>query len=108
MLTFQTVCPYGLNDRVGDNFLPLDPLYKRPDYNYFKIELENSFLKQTFVKILTTNFDHNLKDASYFIRVCIKSFKMSFLKHACIDVYHFLSSKIQFLSSRFISKTEMV
>ena len=43
MLTLQTVYPYGLNDRVGDEkkgsrvvgnkFLPLHRLYKRPDYN---------------------------------------------------------------------------
>ena len=78
---------------VGNNFLPLDCLYKRPDYNYFKIKLENSFLKQNFVKILTANFDHNLKNACYFIRVSMKSFKMSFLKHAFIDVYYFLSGK---------------
>ena len=47
MLTLQTVYPYGLNDRVGDEymaekdnrvvgnkFLPLHRLYKRPEYNY--------------------------------------------------------------------------
>ena len=50
-------------------------------------------LKQNFVKILTTHLDHNLKDAGYFIRVSIKSFKTSFLKHICNDVYDFLSSK---------------
>ena len=46
MLTLQTVYPYGLNDRVGDEymkekdsrlvgnkFLPLHCLYKRPVYN---------------------------------------------------------------------------
>ena len=44
-------------------------------------------------KILTTHLDHNLKDAGYFIRVSIKSFKKSFLKHICNDVYDFLSSK---------------
>ena len=94
MLTPQTVYPYGLNDRVGDEymaekegrvvsnkFLPLNHLYKCPDYNYFKIKLDNSFLKQNFVKTLNTLFAHNLKDAGYFIRVSIKSFKKSFLKH---------------------------
>ena len=50
-------------------------------------------MKQNFVKILTTHLDHNLKDAGYFIRVSIKSFKKSFLKHVCNDVYDFLSSK---------------
>ena len=47
MLTLQTVCPYCLNNRVGDEyrvekehrvagnkFLPLHCLYKCPDYNY--------------------------------------------------------------------------
>ena len=68
-------------------------LYKRPEYNYSKNKLDNSFLKQNFVKILTTHLDHNLKDAGYFIRVSIKSFKKSFLKHICNDVYDFLSSK---------------
>ena len=50
-------------------------------------------MKQNFVKILTTHLDHNLKDAGYFIRVSIKSFKKSFLKHVCNDVYDFISSK---------------
>ena len=60
-LTLQTVTPYGLNDRVGyehmaekdvrvvDNkFLTLHCLYKRPDYNYSKIKLDNPFLKHFF------------------------------------------------------------
>ena len=106
MLTLQTVYPYGLNDRLGDEymaekdgrvvgnkFLPLHRLYKRPEYNYSKNKLDNSFLKQNFVKIFTTHLDHNLKDTGYFIRVSIKSFKKSLLKHICNDFYDFLSSK---------------
>ena len=50
-------------------------------------------MKQNFVKILTTNLDHKLEDAGYFIHVTIKSFKKSFLKHVFNDVYDFLSSK---------------
>ena len=86
--------PYGLNDRVGDEymaekdsrvvankFLPLPRLYKCPEYNYSKNKLDNSFLKQNFVKILTTHLDHNFKDAGYLTSVSIKSFKKSFLKH---------------------------
>ena len=53
----------------------------------------NSFLKQNFIKILTTHLNHNLKDAGYFIHVSIKSFKKSFLKHAWNYVYDFLISK---------------
>ena len=34
-----------------------------------------------------------MKDAGYFIRVSIKSFRKSFLKHICNDVYDFPSSK---------------
>ena len=58
MLTLQTVYPYGLNDRVvdeymeekerrvvGNKFLPLHWLYKCPDYNYSKIKLDNSCLR---------------------------------------------------------------
>ena len=65
MLTLQTVHPYGLNDRVvdeympekesrvaGNKFLPLHCLCKRPDYNYSKVKLDNSLLKQNFVKVL--------------------------------------------------------
>ena len=105
MLNLQTVYPYGLNDRVGveymtekesrvvgNKFKPMHRLYKRPEYNYSKIKLDNFLLKQNFVKILTTHLDHNLKDAGYLIRVSIKSFKKSFLKHVCNDVYDFLSS----------------
>ena len=44
-------------------------------------------------KIPTTHLDYSLKDAGYFIRVSIKSFKKTFLKHICNDVYDFLSSK---------------
>ena len=50
-------------------------------------------MKQNFVKILTTHLDHNLKDAAYFIRVSIISFKKTFLKNLCNDVYDFLISK---------------
>ena len=98
MLTLETVNPYGLSDRVGDeymtekysrvagnNFFSLYCLYKCPEYNYSKIKLDNFFLKQNFVKILNTHLDHNLKDTGYFIRVSIKSFKMSFFKHVCND-----------------------
>ena len=53
----------------------------------------NSFLKQNFIKILTTHLNHNLKDAGYFIHVSIKSFKKSFSKHAWNYVYDFLISK---------------
>ena len=44
---------------AGNNFLALHYLYKYPDYNYPKIKLNNSFLKQSFVKIFTTHLDHN-------------------------------------------------
>ena len=80
MLILQTVYPQGLNDRVGDEyvseeetrvvgntFLLLHRLYKRPDYNLSKAKPNNSFLKQNFVKMITTHIDHNLKDAGYFI-----------------------------------------
>ena len=101
MLTFQTVYPDDLNNSLGDkymaetkcrvvgnNFLPLHRLYKRPDYNCSNINLDNSFLKQSLIKILATHLDHNLKDAAYFIRVSIRK---SFFKHVCNDVYDFLS-----------------
>ena len=55
-------------------FLPLHRLYKCADYNYSKIKLNNSFMKQNFVKIITIHLDYNLKDAGYFIGVSIKSF----------------------------------
>ena len=71
MLTPQTVHPYTLNDRAGDEhmtekesrvvgntFLLLHCLYKRRDYNYFKIKLDNSF-EIKFFKILTTHLDYN-------------------------------------------------
>ena len=106
ILTLQTVYPYGLNDRVGNAYttekesrvagnksLPLQSLYQRPDYNYSKIKLDNSFLKQNFVKILTTHLDPNLKDAGCLIRVFIESFK-KFLKHVCNDVYNFISRNV--------------
>ena len=106
MLTLQTVFPYGLNDRVGDEymtekdsrvignkFLPLKRSHDRPPYNANKNKHENSFLRHNFVKVLTRHLDHNLKDTGYFIRVSIKSFKKSFLKHISNDIYDFLSNK---------------
>ena len=107
MFTLQTVYPYGLNERasheymarkhsrvIGNSFLPLHRLYKRPEYNYSKIKIGNSFLKQIFVKILTTHLDHNVEDTGYFICISIKSFKKSFLKHVC-NVNDFVSSKAE-------------
>ena len=89
-LTLQAVYFYGLNDRVGDEymtekdsrivgnkFLPLHRVYKCPKYNYSKIKLDSSFLKQNFLKIFTIHLHHNLKDAGYFIRVSIKCFRKS-------------------------------
>ena len=58
-----------------------------------KTKLDNSFLKKLFVKIFTTLLHHNLKGAGVFTCVSIKSFKTPFLKHACNDVYNFLTSK---------------
>ena len=65
MLTLQTVYSYGLNDRVsneymaekdsrvvGNKILPLDRLYKRPEYNYSNNKLDNSSLKQKLLKSL--------------------------------------------------------
>ena len=73
MLILQTVYPYGLNDRAGDEymaekdgrvvgnkFLPLHRLCKCSEYNYSKNKLDNSFLKQNFVKILTTHLDQKM------------------------------------------------
>ena len=78
---------------VGNKFLLLRHSYKRPDYNYSRIKLDNSYLKQYFAKILTTHLDHNLKDVGNFLCVSIKSFRKSFLKHVSNDVYDFLGSK---------------
>ena len=99
MLTLQTVYPYGLNDRGADEYIGLLAIsfYHYVIYTNVHIiitlKLNLIVLSWNFVKILTTHLDHNLKDASYFIRVSVKSFKKSFLKHVCNDVYDFLSSK---------------
>ena len=57
-------------------------------------------MKQSFVKIRTTRLNHNLKDAGYFIRGSIKSFKKPFLKDLCNDAYDFLSSKADSFSNQ--------
>ena len=107
MFILQTVYPYALNDRVGDEymvekgsrvvgnkFIPLHGLYKRTECNnYSKMKLDNSFLKQDFIKILTSHLNHNLRDAYYFIHVSIKSFKKPFLNYVCNDAHDFLRSK---------------
>ena len=53
-------------------------------------------MKQNSVKTLTRHLDHNVKDACYFICLSIKSFKKSFMKYVCNDVYDFLSSEADF------------
>ena len=58
------------------------------------VVLDNSFMKQNFVKISTPQINHNLKIARYFVRVSMKSFKKSFLKHECNDTCNFLSSNV--------------
>ena len=80
MLILQAVNPYGLNDRVGDEYMTKKI-----------VELLAINWKQTFVKIFTLHLDHNLKVAGYFICVSIKS--LTFLKNVCSDVYDFLSNK---------------
>ena len=108
MLTLQTVYPFGLNDRIGDEymtekecrvvskkFLPLNRVHKRPPYNGNRIKLDNSFLKNNFLKILQTHLDVNIKDAGYFIRVSIKSFKKSELKFIATNIYDYVSNKPQ-------------
>ena len=99
MLTLQTVYPYGLNDRGADEYIGLLAIsfYHYVIYTNVHIiitlKLNLIVLSWNFVKILTRHLDHNLKDASYFIRVSVKSFKKSFLKHVCNDVYDFLVAK---------------
>ena len=64
MFTLQTVCPYGPNDRegdeyiaekdsrvVGNKFLTLHRLYKRPEYIYSKIEFYNKILLRSLAHI---------------------------------------------------------
>ena len=81
-------------------------LSERSFWIFPKSKLDNSFLKQSFVKIFKTHLNHHLKDAGYFIRVSIRSFKKSFLKYVCNDVYDFLSSKADsFLSQQWYEMT---
>ena len=102
MLTLQTVYPYGLNDRFGDEYMtekesgvvckkfsPVHCLYKSPDYNYSKIKPDSSFLKQNFVKILTTQ-----KMLAVLFVFLSNPLQKSFLKHVCNGVYDFLSRKV--------------
>ena len=106
MLKLQTVYPFGLNDRIGDEymtekeckvvskkFLPLHRAHNRPPYNVNRTKLDNSFLKENFLKILQTHLDVNIKDAGFFIRVSIKSFKKSALKFISTNIYDFVSNK---------------
>ena len=78
---------------VSKKFLPLHRLYNRPSYNANKTKLDNSFLKNNFLKILQTHLDVNIKDAGYFIRVSIKSFKKSALKLISTNLFDFISAK---------------
>ena len=90
MLTLQTVYSCGINDRADDEciaekdnrvvgnmfcFYHCIVYIKVQSIITFKNELDNSFLKQNFFKILSTHFGHNLKDAGYFVRVSVKFFK---------------------------------
>ena len=46
---------------VGNKFLLLQRLYKRPEYNYSKIKLDKSLLKENFLEMFITHLDHNSK-----------------------------------------------
>ena len=46
---------------VGNKFLLLQRLYKRPEYNYSQIKLDKSLLKENFLEMFITHLDHNSK-----------------------------------------------
>ena len=87
MLTLQPVFSYGVNDKVGDEYIAETEsrVVGNDSYHYIVyisfqiiITLKLSliiFLKQSFVKIITAHLGRNSKDNGYF--------KKSFLKQVC-------------------------
>ena len=102
MHKLRTIFPYGLNDRIEDEFktenkhinvaakfssLPITYSCANRGKNHKGVP---RLLQQQFVKDLNQMLNTSIKDAPNFIRISISSMRKSYLK----ITHHFLSTKL--------------
>ena len=89
MLTLRTVYPYGLNSRVGDEYIPeyhnssifsKFPALKRIKQHLkvrTKFPTSNTFILDNFIYIINESIRNNIKNTMNLIRVLLSSLKKS-------------------------------
>ena len=89
MLTLRTVYPYGLNSRIGDEYIPENdnlsiisrfPSLKRIKEHHkvrTKLPTSNTFILDNFIYIINESLRHNIKNTMNLIRVLLSSLKKS-------------------------------
>ena len=104
MKTLRTVYPYGLNDRVGDDymrdqtndriglkFLPLKRSFDR-GARRLKRTGQSTFSCDTFLKDLENKLDHEIKNALNYVRTSLSCLRKADLKRLGDRISDILSS----------------
>ena len=105
MLKLRTVFPYGLNDRVGDEYMSEKgncnvaskfPTLKR-NGNRFRVRTKtyasSNFICEHFIYILNESFRNNIKNSMNLVRVLLSSLSKSACKSLYGKVMEFLADK---------------
>ena len=105
MLKLRTVFPYGLNDRVGDEFMSEKgncniackfPALKR-SMNRFRVRSKtytsSDFILNNFIYILNESFRNNIKNSMNLVRALLSSLRKSSCKILFDKITEFLASK---------------
>ena len=105
MLKLRTVFPYGLNDRVGDEYMTEKdssliaskfPTLKRIHNRHrvrTKIHTSSDFITNNFLYIINESFRRNLKNTMNLIRVLLTSLKKSNCKTLFGKITDYLAEK---------------
>ena len=105
MLKLRTVFPYGMNDRIGDEYMSekesininskFPPLKRIKDHHKVrsKLSTSNDFICKNFLYIVNESFRTNLKNTMNLIRVLLSSLKKSSCKKLLDTITDFLAEK---------------
>ena len=105
MLKLRTVFPFGLNDRVGDEYMAgrgntdiasKFPSLKRSGNRYrirTKSPTSSKFICDNFIYIMNESFRNDLKNSMNLTRVLLSSLKKSFCKRLAEIINDFLANK---------------
>ena len=105
MLRLRTVFPYGLNDRVGDEYMPEKDLsvvcsrfpslkrVKEQQKVRTKSSVTSTFLIDNFIYIINESLRTNLRNTMNLIRVLLSSLKKSSCRILFDRITDFLSTK---------------